>query len=278
MVENRSVIKVLRVVEYLAAQRDGVGLTRLARDLRMDHSTAHRFLATLRSNGYVRQREDGAYQLTLKLAAVGARLLDGFDIRSAAAPYLRELTSDTRLSSQLAVLDGTAVSCLDSIEPDDLVVSLKIRPGHQFSVHSSAYGKVIAAHLPVSERMELLDRISLVAHTQSTITQRTALERALGEARAAGSANDDEEDQHGIRAVAAPIFDMHGGVIAAIGLAGLTLTIPRDRLPSLGASVRTAAASLSAELGFATGRSLDEPAEGLVAAARKLPTSTVRVS
>jgi DNA-binding IclR family transcriptional regulator len=64
-----------------------------------------------------------------------------------------------------------------------------------------------------------------------------------------GYAFDLEEDEVGGRCVAAPVRDASGSVVAAIGISGIVLQMPDNRLHELGAMLKSRAAEISTRLG-----------------------------
>lgn len=66
-----------------------------------------------------------------------------------------------------------------------------------------------------------------------------------------GYAFDLEENEPTIRCVAAPIFDAHNQLIAAISVASTATYMSRDRMDALIPLVRSHAGHISAELGWA---------------------------
>ena len=90
----------------------------------------------------------------------------------------------------------------------------------------------------------------LLARTPRTVTDPKALLRTLAEVRQSGYAIDDEESEIGIRGAAAPVRDMSGRVVAAVGLAGPTQRLTKKDLRALVPQVVATADAISARLGF----------------------------
>ncbi|MDR1714097.1 MAG: helix-turn-helix domain-containing protein, partial [Coriobacteriales bacterium] len=63
----QSIDRALDVLEALATEPDGLSLGALAARTGLSKSTAHRILAALAQRDWTAQREDGSYQLGLKL-------------------------------------------------------------------------------------------------------------------------------------------------------------------------------------------------------------------
>jgi IclR family acetate operon transcriptional repressor len=83
-----------------------------------------------------------------------------------------------------------------------------------------------------------LDRLfggrEMARFTSKTISSLTALKAHLALVRSNGFAVNDEEQVPGIRAVAAPVLDPVGEVVASISVRGSTGQITIPSLPSLG--------------------------------------------
>ena len=89
-----------------------------------------------------------------------------------------------------------------------------------------------------------------VARTARTLTDGDALLRALDEVRLTGYAIDDEESEVGMRCVAAPVRDISGKVIAAVGLAGPTQRLTKKDLRALAPDVVSTGDAVSVRLGY----------------------------
>ncbi len=247
---NESVIRAFNIIEYLADCEDGVGLRTLARDLDIDASTAYRFLASLKELGYVRQDPDNSrYQLTLKFAWLSAKLLDKIQLRNVALPFLEELRAVTNETTHLAVLEDKQivyVGKLDGHQP----MQMRSRIGSRGYLHSTGLGRAILAHLPPPELEALLPRLEMRAMTKNTIIDMDAFHEELKQVREKGYVIDDEENEVGIRCVAAPVFDHLGGVTGAVSLSGWTITMTLDRATQLSADLLKTCAAISREMGY----------------------------
>ena len=103
-----------------------LGVTELGKLLGVNKSSAYRLLKTLEEHGYVEQvAENGKYSLGLKLCKFRERVLDSYDIRAVAHPYLEELTRLTGEASGLSVRKGDEVYLIDCLSaPHHLGVNL----------------------------------------------------------------------------------------------------------------------------------------------------------
>ena len=110
--------------------------------------------------------------------------------------------------------------------------------------HCSALGKVFLAHrvvaLPAGRRLE--------QRTDRTITTREALATELDEVRRRGYEVADQELEPGLVAVAAPVRDAAGHVVAAVSVSGPSVRLTPDRIAQAARLTAAAAADLSAAL------------------------------
>jgi DNA-binding IclR family transcriptional regulator len=113
MADNSSVQSVERtfdIIENLSSAPQGLTLLELSSDVGLPKSTVHRLLSTLTGRGYITQDpESKKYLLTLKLFEISSRSLAGFDILSAARPYLQHLSRITNEAVHLVVREGHEV-------------------------------------------------------------------------------------------------------------------------------------------------------------------------
>ena len=106
------------------------------------------------------------------------------------------------------------------------------------------------AYLHAQRLAEVLPAASLIARTPHTLTSFAKLKREVELTRTRGFSLDDEEYHPGVRCVAAPVFGSDGQVVAAIGITASMVRFTPERLPEMAGKVKTAAAELSALLGY----------------------------
>lgn len=118
--------------------------------------------------------------------------------------------------------------------------------GREVPDHCSAAGKLFLAF-----GVSTLPRGALERRTAGTITDRTLLERELDAARQQRFATIVDELEVGLAAVAAPIHDAGGAVVAALSVAGPTARLGPHRLALLGRVAIEQAHTVSTRLGYA---------------------------
>jgi DNA-binding IclR family transcriptional regulator len=115
--------------------------------------------------------------------------------------------------------------------------------------HSTAAGKVMLAFQP-DELVEDVIAVGLDGHTANTIVDADEFRRELAQIRNRGYATADEENELGVRSLAAPVRDYNGNVIAAASIAGPAQRLTKKVLTNFAPDVVSAADAISARLGY----------------------------
>ena len=108
-------------------------------------------------------------------------------------------------------------------------MAVDIRVGMRVNAYSSAIGQAMLAYLPSDAQAEFLELAPRVKLTDRTLTSMTELRKRFKEVRARGYAVSDGETIPGLRAIAAPILGADGLPIAAVSVAGPSITIPIEK-------------------------------------------------
>jgi DNA-binding IclR family transcriptional regulator len=191
--------------------------------------------------------------LGLKFVEMGQTLLSQLDLRKVAEPILRDLAERTKETIHLVILDRNEIVYIDKVETDQNPSGLKMasRIGLRNPAHSSAVGKMILASFSEEELQVFFNEKSLVRRTENTITDPVLLREHLKTVRKQGYAVDDEENEKGIRCVAAPIYNEIGKTVAAISITAPAFRVTRKSIQeTLKKDVMETASEISERLGF----------------------------
>lgn len=245
----QSIERALSIIEELAKERDGIGVTELSRRVGLHKSTVHRILTVLLKFKYAdKDLQSKKYRLGMKPLHLGGIILDRLDLRREARDLLKRLADEVNETVHLVVPDNDMGLYIDKIDSNQ-TFRMRSQIGWYVSLHATAVGKAILAY----SSKDYVDRIiskGLKAYTDKTITDPDTLLRHLEEVRSKGYAVDDEENEPGVRCVAAPIFDHRGKVIAALSISGSVLTITAERIPYLAQKVMEYASAISRRMGW----------------------------
>ena len=223
---SRSLERGLAILDCYTPERPLLGIAELAEQLGMNRSTTHRYVGTLVSLGYLEQDASRKYRRALGAIDLGAAL-NATGLCKQARPELESLARRTCYSAEIAVLDGLEILLVGRV----LAGTRRAVEGTlRLPAYCTSMGKVLLAYLPSEQQATLLSEVQLLERGPRTITSVAALHVQLEEIRNEGFAIDDEELMEGTRAIAAPVRDESGDVIAAVGLVAYGRVIEVDEL------------------------------------------------
>lgn len=239
--------KMLRVLDYLGKQ--DASFSTIAKALSMPKSSTYVLLQSLEEIGFVRLLPDNKlYSLGFKLYELGTLSVSRISLREQAMPHLEELRDTVDLTCHLGCLQGVDAFYLVKLLPYNKL-RVESWEGKRISLYSSGIGKALVAWQKEEEVVRLIASCSLKAMTAKTITDPELLKADFVEARARQWVFDNEEDNLGIRCVAAPIFSMQGGVSAAVSITGPLQQVNDETIPVLVTAVKKAAHAITESVG-----------------------------
>ncbi len=242
------------ILDILGQSPQGISIRDLSEKIRLPKGTTHRLVSSLTYFGYARQDpRTRNYFLGLKLVELGNLLLSQLDLRKEAEPFLRDLAERTKETVHMVFLDRGEIVYIDKVELDHNPSGLRMasRVGLRNPAHSSAVGKVLLSHLAEEELNGLIKEKGLPKRTENTITDPAQLNEHLKSVQSQGYALDDEENERGIRCIAAPIFNEAGKAVAAISISGPAFRVTKKVIQeTLKKEVMETASKISQRLGF----------------------------
>jgi IclR family KDG regulon transcriptional repressor len=248
-----SVANAIRLLTSFSGEEDELGITTLAGRLRLAKSTVHRLAATLTSAGFLEQNgETGKYRLGVALFELGALVRRRMDVANEARPKLRELLEKTGETVQLGIVDHYSVLYVYEME-SPRAIRMAAAVGARAPLHCTAVGKVLLAFQPQEYVKQVIEN-GLTPYTAKTLTKRDAVVGMLDEVRLREHAIDDEESESGLRAIAAPVRNHTGAVIAALGVAAPVQRMSKKVMHTCVPSVIGTANAVSARLGYVPSR------------------------
>jgi IclR family transcriptional regulator, pca regulon regulatory protein len=225
-----------------------LGIADIADDLSMSRSTTHRYVITLVALGYLEQGASRKYRLGLRGTDLGMAVLNATGLRERAHSALEDLRSHTSCTISLAVLDGTEIVYVDrvrSFRQGQSGIDDGLSPGSRLPAYCTAMGKLLLAQLPETELQELIADMKLTKRGPNTITSKKKLLTELDLIHQENFAVNDQELTADLYAIAAPLRDESGQVIAAISLAAHSPKVSlQEMIEVLGPQLVSAAESL----------------------------------
>lgn len=214
---NLSSDKLLRIIEYMAANHLPMRLKDIADNLGISQPTVVRYLRTLCDQGYVyHDNHTGYYAMTWKICRLSGSLQSNLVLRSMAGSLLADFANKYNIGALLAVERDNRLVYLDLVGAPHGSVDTMLRIGKDAPMYSTASGKVLLSAMPLSRVREMLDKSGLARLTPKTITSREVLFKELETIREQGYALDNEECELNHRCTAVPLYDYTGTVAAAV--------------------------------------------------------------
>jgi DNA-binding IclR family transcriptional regulator len=153
----------------------------------------------------------------------------------------------------MATLEKNEIVYIDKLETEQNTGGLKMasRVGSRNPAYSCAMGKMLLAYFPGDVLKRLIQETKLIKRTNNTITEPGQLMEHLKIVKNQGYAVDDEENELGIRCIAAPIFDAKGNLVSAVSISGPAFRVTKRSIQeTLKKEVKSAASEISHLLGF----------------------------
>jgi DNA-binding IclR family transcriptional regulator len=233
------------------------GVTELSQRTGMTKNLVFRLLRTLTAEGLLQwDPKTRTYTLSYDLTELGAVASRGSSLVQAATPVLDRLAQETGETINLiARADEFTAICIDKRD-SAWRLQITARIGARFSLHAGAVPKLLLAFSD-AENIEryLAQHQPLPQFTPHTITDPDALRAELAVIRQRGVSVSEEDLDLGACAIAAPIYDRHGSVIAGVSIAMPASRFGEPERMRYRETVTAAAAEISRRLGYRPGTS-----------------------
>jgi len=248
----QTVVKALATLRLFTVEREWLGVREIGRLLDLNSATVHNLLRTLAGSGLVEQHpETRKYRLGLGLVKLAGTKLAQLDVVTAASGPMKELMEHTRETITLSVLYGSDLLYLAKFEsPQPVRVASRIGGGAP--IHASANGKALLAFRPEHE-IERLLVAPLRRYTPDTVVDARRIRTELRTIRTQDYAVDFGGYIADVHAVAAPVRDATGSVVASLGIVAPAGRLPASKVKSFAALARDAAGRISTSLGWSEG-------------------------
>ncbi|WP_372631277.1 IclR family transcriptional regulator [Cohnella sp.] len=244
--EKKTVRAVERALDVLLCFASGHewGLTEIAGKVGLHKSTIHRLLATLEDRGFVtRDPSTEKYRLGLSILELSAHLSRSDDPSVMLLPEMERLRDQLNETISLYVRDRTErvrIQAVQSMQAIRRVATV----GARLPLSVGASSKVLLAFADPGVRSAVLTDPAWPAQLE-----REAFAKQLDDILAAGYATSFEEREPGAAAVAAPIFNRSGKLVAALSVSGPSNRLTPDRMHEFAPAIVESAHRMGTMLG-----------------------------
>jgi len=238
-------LRLLLVIEEIAKAGVPVTPTEANARLGLPKPTIHRLFATLDEEGFLQRDMDGrTYSPGPRLRLLAGGILSSLRIRTARQAILRKLSREIGETCNITLPDRDAMTYVERVETEwPLRIQLPI--GTRVPFYCTSSGKMYLSSLAQNHLRRYLAATDLVARTANTIIDRDRLAEEIAEVRRAGYALDREEFMDSMVALAVPILDGNGRLMATLSLHAPKQRVDIERALSFLPLMREAAGNLS---------------------------------
>lgn len=246
----KSAERVFSILELVASNQSGLKHSEIANSLNIPSSSLSALLGSLVNRQYLSlDPANNRYTLDSQILALAGQYLAGLDIVEISRPIVQKLSGTTGESAAVGIRKGPDIMFICRVDSPQ-VIRRTLQVGERFPLYATASGKVILANLPEPEIEQYLSAVNLSPLTQRTIKDLPSLRNEIKKTRLSGYAYNRRESADDMVACAAPVFDMHGKVVAAVSVSLPVSRFTPEIENSLGHIIIGAASNLSQKLGF----------------------------
>lgn len=205
----------LAVMEGFSGRDEFLTVAELAKTVDLPRATVRRCLLTLKSLGYVETNGDKFFRLAPKVLGLAQAYISSSLLPRIAQPVIERLSETLNESCSVSILYGDQIIYV-ARSARRRRGSLLRDVGSSLPAHITSMGRVLLANLTQRDFEAYLERINLERYTSHTITDRDQLREAIGKVRTDEFCIIDQEFEPELRAIAVPIRNFSGNVVAAL--------------------------------------------------------------
>lgn len=223
----RRALAILRIVA--AGQERGVRLIDVVTSTGLSQPTVHRILRVLIEEGAAEQNpKTRRYAIGNEVTLLGLARVARFPLRAAAEPYLQYLSETLGDTIFLTIANGDDSVCIGRWPGSYPVKVLSIDVGARRPLGAGVSGLVLLSSRTDGEIQAIVQRNA--RRLAALKVDPAALIERAHEVREQGYSYTAKGVVQGSRAVAVPVYDGTGAVVAGIALATITARLPASRL------------------------------------------------
>lgn len=247
----QSLDRAFDIMEALCAARDGLPIHMLSEQTGLHKSTVHRLLSSMVSHGYVCKDEyTGRYRMTTKLYALSGQVVENLDLVQIARHPMEELCHTVHETIHLVIPEGTDIVYVHKVEAEQGAIRMFSRIGMRRPMYCTGVGKAMMACMTDEQVDRIWEASNIQSYTSHTIMTRERLQDVLDTIRQRGCAFDNEENELGVRCIAAAIRDYTGNVCGALSISAPLIRMSDNYLMQLKRPLLETRDRISREMGW----------------------------
>ncbi len=214
----RAVTRAVSILRSFTRERPNLTLGEIVAITGLDAGTTRRLLVTLRDEGLVRQDvASGRYSASIGLLELSRAVPETLSLTALVEERVKQLAEETQTTVYLSTASGDSALCTARHNGGRAIEVRWWAVGEHRAFNKGTGPRVLLAYQPEARREEIMrDVLGLEAN------QIAELRAELADIRATGVSIKHDEIASGISAMAVPLLDPAGNILAAISTGGLT--------------------------------------------------------
>jgi IclR family pca regulon transcriptional regulator len=212
-----SLARGLSVIQCFSHATSFLTVSQISQVTGFSRASVRRCLYTLAKLGLANSEDGTHFTLLPRVLTLGHTYISSMPLSKVAQPVLDRLSQQVRESCSIAMLDGADVIHVAHANISR-VLAVDLSMGSRLPAIYTSMGRVLLAHLPTRELDAQIARAEFFPHTKHSLTDTRALRHALDLVRRDGFAVVDQELELGLCALAVPLRNAAGKVIAALNV------------------------------------------------------------
>ena len=221
------------MIDFIGEDYSGKSAAELIRKFSLPKTTCYRLLQTLVKCEFLTQDvSTGLYYLGKKFSDYATIEEHKLHLLQAVSrPYLKDLSLQAQETAKISVLSSMSCYVLDNAEgPQNIKISVKT--GSVFPLHAGASSKILFLSMG-NHAQSILFNKGLERYTSKTITSQSEMLVEFEKIAKQGYSVDNGEYIEGICAVACPVYDYSGKIIAAVSIVYAASSMNQATIESL---------------------------------------------
>ncbi|OYV43752.1 MAG: hypothetical protein B7Z75_07275 [Acidocella sp. 20-57-95] len=218
----------LAVMRSFAGQRNQLTMAEIAKLVSLPRATVRRCLITLSALGYI-DSNGKYYRLTPQVLTLSQSYFSSNPLPRVAQPYIEQVSEAVGESCSVSVLTGDEVIYV-ARSTRKRAASVHRDVGQNLPAFCTSMGRVLLAHMEPEALDAYFKRVTLKKFTHETVTDEATLRGLLDQVRRREFCLIDGELEHNLRAVAVPVRDQSGKVVAAAHISTEASRTPKEKM------------------------------------------------
>ena len=237
----------LQVVDYLYKNKAPMGISELAKEMKLPKATIYRLLYTLEKDNFIeKDKTTEKYALGMGFIKLGEYVKSTVNINMIAKPYMEKLAEATGETSYLCKVYYDEALVMETVSGEASALYSMVTP--TIPLYCSALGRILLAGFSDKELDKYFNDANFKKRTLNTKTEKSELLEEIVKIKENGLAIEIEEYEYGMACIAAPIVDSSGKIIASLSVSGPSTRIEYKGMEGIIKQVRSTCDMITAKL------------------------------